>query len=71
MVKKEEGVYNVYVLEVNFCVSCMVFFVVKVIGFFVVNIVVKVMVGWMFGEFGVIMELIFFYVFIKESVFFF
>ncbi|GIW90804.1 MAG: carbamoyl-phosphate synthase large chain [Pirellulaceae bacterium] len=68
-VKKEDGHYNVYVLEVNPRASRTVPFVAKATGVPVAKIAAKVMAGLTLRELGVTREPIPAHVSIKESVF--
>lgn len=40
----------VVIIEMNFCVLCLLVFVLKVIGFLIVKVVVKFVVGYMLDE---------------------
>ncbi len=68
-VKKEDGRYNVYVLEVNPRASRTVPFVAKATGVPVAKIAAKVMAGMTLEELGITREPIPAHVSIKESVF--
>ncbi|MFO0901638.1 MAG: carbamoyl-phosphate synthase large subunit [Pirellulales bacterium] len=68
-VKKEEGKYNVYVLEVNPRASRTVPFVAKATGLPIAKIAAKVMAGHSLKELGVVSEPIPSHVSVKESVF--
>lgn len=68
-VKKEDGKYNVYVLEVNPRASRTVPFVAKATGVPVANIAAKVMAGISLAEQGMDREPIPAHVSVKESVF--
>jgi carbamoyl-phosphate synthase large subunit len=68
-IKKEDGKYNVYVLEVNPRASRTVPFVAKATGLPVAKIAAKVMAGMTLEELGVVKEPIPAHVSVKESVF--
>lgn len=59
---------EVYLIEVNLCVVCIVLFVFKVIGVLLVKIVVCVMVGKLLKEQGFIEEVILLFYLVKEVV---
>lgn len=64
-----DGIF--YIIEVNFCVFCMVLFVVKVIGYLLAKYVFLVMAGKTLKEIGFTEEVKFNYVVVKEVVFLF
>ncbi|RIK76309.1 MAG: carbamoyl phosphate synthase large subunit [Planctomycetota bacterium] len=68
-VKKEDGAYNVYVLEVNPRASRTVPFVAKATGFPVAKVAAKVMAGMSLDELGVESGPVPAHVSVKESVF--
>lgn len=68
-VKREEGEYNVYVLEVNPRASRTVPFVSKATGVPLANVAAKVMAGVSLAEQGIISDPVPSHVSIKESVF--
>jgi len=68
-VKREDGVFNVYVLEVNPRASRTVPFVSKAIGVPIANVAAKVMAGVSLAEQGLVSDPVPSHVSIKESVF--